>query len=454
MGKILISIFSFLLFISFPVHSQINLSDFNTVKENIKVPPAPKIKEWTVAIYLNGRNNVDYYAFHDVNRFEKVGSNGDINIVVELGRAPELNFPGNDTPEEKWEGVRRYYIIHDDNMNRINSPLIEDLGKVDMGKWQTAANFLKWAKAKYPAKRYMFIIWDHGWGWIDPVQENSNLAENSKSISHDFTTNNYIKTTELKNIFKYAGPVDVYASMACFMQMAEVAYEIKDYAKVIVGSEEVIQLPSFNFEDFFKMLKKYPYASPQDAGLFMTLTFKEMYQRPEYYQLLVDGKYGTQLSAIKGSKLDTFAEYIKNIGELITTVKHPEVLSKAKKDVLRFEVGELDTDPDKLISFYADIYHFLELIDKYYPSKSDEWYRQYSLRWERLKKFIEKDLVIKNVYLHKDRTGKDFSNTHGISMHIPGKNGHLIDYYDTYTQLEFDKVTGWSKVIKFLESID
>ena len=63
-------------------------------------------------------------------------------------------------------------------------------------------------------------------------------------------------------------------------------------------------------------------------------------------------------------------------------------------------------------------------------------------------------LVVKNVYLHKDRTGKDFSNTHGISMHIPGKEGHLIDYHDTYHQLEFEKQTNWSKVIEFLRKID
>jgi hypothetical protein len=112
---------------------------------------------------------------------------------------------------------------------------------------------MQWAKANYPAKKTMLIIWDHGWGWLDPkAPEASHVDEQKeptltgdKSISHDFTTGNYIRTNEMHKIFEKTGKVDLYASMACFMQMAEVSYQIKDYADVIVGAEEVVQLPSF-----------------------------------------------------------------------------------------------------------------------------------------------------------------------------------------------------------------
>lgn len=264
---------------------------------------------------------------------------------------------------------------------------------------------------------------------------------------------NYIKTTELSKIFKTAGAVDVYASMACFMQMAEVAYEIKDFAWVIVGSEEVIQLPSFNFEDFFALIIKNPYSNARLAGIYLVETFKEMYLRPEYQQLLISTKYGTQLSAIDSSKLSQFAFYIKEFGKLIRKYPDIEAISRAKKDVLRFEVGDEITDPDKTKSFYADIYHFLELILKYSRKDTSEYFLFSSL-FDKFKNFIDNELVIKNVYLNKDRTGKDYSNTHGISMHIPGERGNLIDYYSTYNDLSFDRATGWSETIKFLESIE
>ena len=422
--------------------------DFNKIKESINLPePKYRQKEWTVAIYINGKNNVDMFAYKDFNRIETIGSSNEVNIVAELGRAQGF-WEGENTPEV-WSGVRRYYIKKDTDTEKINSLLIEDRKNADMGNWEEAADFLRWVKINYPAKKYIFIIWDHGWGWIDPVKETKNI----KSISHDFITGNYIKTTELKKIFQKAGPVDIYISMACFMQMAEVISEIKDHAKLIIGSEEVIQLPSFNWEDFFDFLIKNPTVDIKKASIFFVESFKEMYQRPEYFQLLVEGKYGTQLSAIDSQYIDEFLMIMKEMTEAITSLTDKQAISKAKKDVIRFEVGEPDTDPDKLISFYADPYHFFELIDKYYIEKDEKYYKFKDI-FEKFKNLINKKLIIKNVYLHKDRTNKDFSNTHGISMHIPGKEGNLINYYPTYKDLYFEKITNWSKAINFIKSIE
>lgn len=444
----ILSILIFLISINLSVFAQ--FENFKTLSKN-SIPPQPKIKEWTIAVYINGRNNVDMFAYKDFNRIESVGSSEDVNLVAELGRAQGF-MPDESTPEV-WNGVRRFYITKDNDFNKISSPVIEDRKNADMGDWKEAADFLRWAKKNYPSKKIMFIIWDHGWGWIDPVKENTNLA-GSKSISHDFVTGNYIKTTEIKKIFEKAGKVDIYASMACFMQMAEVVTEIRNYAKVVVGSEEVIQLPSFNWEDFLSLVLKYPRSNEEQLGIFLVDTFKEMYSRPEYFQLLIDGKYGTQLSAIRTSKIENFLSVIKEISDIMPKLKDKNAISKAKKEVLRFEVGELDTDPNKLISFYADPYHFFELIEQNYSDKSDPVYLDFKNKIYRFKNIINKEMIIKNVYLYKDRTEKDFSNAHGISMHIPGAKGHLIDYYQTYNELEFDKTTRWSNAIKFLEEID
>ena len=84
-----------------------------------------------------------------------------------------------------------------------------------------------------------------------------------KSISHDFVTGNYIKTTELGRIFGEAGRVDLYVSMACFMQMAEVAYEIRDYAGLIVGSEEEMFADGNDYRKVVEYLTANPSAPPK-----------------------------------------------------------------------------------------------------------------------------------------------------------------------------------------------
>jgi len=419
--------------------------------------PAPEparspLREWTVMVYMNGKSNIEPFALADLNRFETAGSNEKIAIVAEIGRSKGLD---NDTTADgDWAGVRRYFVTKDADPEHIASPLLADLGSPDMGDWKEAAAFVKWAKAEYPAKKYLFIIWDHGWGWLDPVKPGQNhVDEDAKSISHDFVTGNYIATRQMGKIFREAGKVDMYVSMACFMQMAEVAYEIKDGADVIVGAEEVIQLPSLNWEGFLAQLNANPAASSEKAGVFMVDSFKEMYSRPEMLDLLNQGGYGTQLSAIRGAKMRALAAKVKDWYTLEMAADDKPALAKAKAEVVRFEIGDASTDPDKQIAFYGDLHHFVELAARY-ADRSRPGAAEALAAGERLNKFIDSELVIKNAAIGKDRTGKEFSSVKGLAVNIPGKPGTLIEYYPTYEKLFFAQDSGWGAFMQYLGGIN
>ncbi|MDA8132971.1 MAG: clostripain-related cysteine peptidase [Elusimicrobia bacterium] len=414
-------------------------------------PQAAPSREWTVMVYMNGKSNIEPFALTDLNRFETVGSADKVAIVAEIGRSKGLD---NDTTADgDWAGVRRYYVTKDADPDHIASPMLADLGSPDMGDWKEAAAFVKWAKAAYPAKKYLFIIWDHGWGWLDPVRPGQNHVEDGdKSISHDFVTGNYIGTRQMGRIFREAGKVDMYVSMACFMQMAEVAYEIKDGADVIVGAEEVIQLPSLNWEGFLALLDANPSAGPETAGAYMVDAFREMYSRPDMQDLLAQGGYGTQLSAVRGSKMRALAKKLKDWYTLEMSASDNQALAKAKADVVRFEIGDAQTDPEKRIAFYGDLHHFVELAVRYAdPSRPGA--AGAKAAGQELNRFIDTELVIKNAALGKDRTGKDFSSVRGISIDIPGKPGSLIEYYPTYSRLLFAKDSGWEDFMKYLDGI-
>jgi Clostripain family len=436
----------------------INLSKSNTTIKNVdtkEIKSSPT--DWLIMVYMNGKSNIEPFALTDMNRFESIGSSEKIKIVVELGRSKGIE---NDTTADgDWSGVRRYLVAKDDDMEKITSPVLMDLGDKDMGDWRQASDFMQWARANYPAKKTMLIIWDHGWGWLDPSTPSASHVDEQKepsgdkSISHDFTTGNYIRTNEMHKIFEKTGKVDLYASMACFMQMAEVSYQIKDYADVIVGAEEVVQLPSFNFEDFYRLMLANPGATSEQAGIFMVDTFKEMYSRPEYSDMLEETKYGTQLSAIKGSMMKDFGKKISAWADIAMKTDDRLAMSKAKKEVLRFEVGDDITDPEKEISFYGDIYDFVKIVNENLD-KNIKGSKALKSSGIALQNFIDNNLVIKNVFLGKDRTGKDYSRTHGIAIHLPGKPGTLIEYEDTYGKLEFAKATNWEKFIEYLKTID
>jgi hypothetical protein len=414
-------------------------------------PASPQLREWTVMVYMNGKSNIEPFALADLNRFETVGSTEKVAIVAEIGRSKGLD---NDTTADgDWAGVRRYFVTKDADPERIASPLLADLGNPDMGDWKQAAAFLKWAKAEYPAKKYLFVIWDHGWGWLDPVKPGKAPPDGAKSISHDFVTGNYIATREMGNIFRAAGKVDVYVSMACFMQMAEVAYEIKDGADVIVGAEEVIQLPSLNWEGFLAQLAANPAAKAEAAGTYLVDTFGEMYSRPEMLELLAQGGYGTQLSAIRGSKLPGLVKRLKDWYRLTMAAGDRAALAKAKEGVVRFEIGDPSTDPDKQIAFYGDLHHFVELAGRH-ADKSRPGAPAALAAGEKLNRFIASELVIKNAAIGRDRTGKEFSAVKGLAVNIPGRPGTLIEYYPTYSKLSFAQDSGWETFMKYLDGIE
>ena len=171
---------------------------------------------------------------------EMIGSTDKVNIVVELGR-----MDGFDSSDGDWKGVRRYLVKKDNDTNKINSPVLQDLGMKDMGSYQSVIDFGKWAKQTYPAKKYMLIFWNHGAGWIKSAGLYS-----SKGISYDDQSNNHINTPQMAEILKAIGGVDVVGSDACLMQMAEVDYEIKNYVTHIVGSEETEPGDGYTYNTF------------------------------------------------------------------------------------------------------------------------------------------------------------------------------------------------------------
>lgn len=73
-----------------------------------------KLKELTVLFYLDGQSNLEPWTAPEMFNLEKLGSDTNVNILVQMGRAPQGKF----YPEEiktqidgDWSGVRRYYVI-------------------------------------------------------------------------------------------------------------------------------------------------------------------------------------------------------------------------------------------------------------------------------------------------------------------------------------------------------
>ena len=45
-----------------------------------------QMKEWTVMVYVNGKNDLEVAGLYNINKMELAGSNDFLNIVTEIGR--------------------------------------------------------------------------------------------------------------------------------------------------------------------------------------------------------------------------------------------------------------------------------------------------------------------------------------------------------------------------------
>jgi len=92
-------------------------------------PPGEKEKEVTFLFYLNGQfGDLEQATASSMLGLEQVGSDENVNIVAQLGRAPQREAHpagGFDRIDNDWSGVRRYYVIKSDKPSRDQVSLKE-----------------------------------------------------------------------------------------------------------------------------------------------------------------------------------------------------------------------------------------------------------------------------------------------------------------------------------------
>lgn len=157
---------------------------------------------WTVLVYLNAASNLQPDSLFNIAQMASVGTNADLNIVVQWKQTTADNFfgqrngtnPGIAPPAVvSFVGTRRYLIQKHSqaDLNQISPPGSQDAASVpnanttvldadrlpdpptntltdqgqptaDMGDYRTLADFVQWGSRTYPADHLAVVVWDHG----------------------------------------------------------------------------------------------------------------------------------------------------------------------------------------------------------------------------------------------------------------------------------------------------
>lgn len=265
--------------------------------------PQTTTAKWTVMVFLNAANDLYPFSVLNMNQMESVAQNPDVRFVVQWKQSQSVFSAST------FDGTRRY-LVRPDTTNSIASELLQDLGdEVDMGNPDYLHEFVQWAKTFYPAERYCLVIWNHGNGWRRDVEDMP-----SRAVSYDDETGNTIQIWEMSQALG-SNVFDIVAFDASLMQMVEVAVEIKDRAKYVVGSEESPPGEGYPYHFIFDNFRDNPDAST----LALSKAFVDgMLEVPAYAtrkitQSVVDS---LQLGALESALSELAEELIANVGAI------------------------------------------------------------------------------------------------------------------------------------------
>ncbi|MBN1399624.1 MAG: hypothetical protein JXA74_02235, partial [Anaerolineae bacterium] len=278
-------------------------------------------QSWLVMLYQDADDKIlekDIYV--DLNEAERVGSSENVHIVAQVDR-----YVGGYSGDGDWTATRRYYVIQDDDLNRVGSQLVADLGEVNMADGATLVDFVTWAVETFPADRVALILSDHGmgWpgGWSDPAPATGRDA--STPLSSALGNQLYLDELDaaLATIRQRAG-IDRFELIgldACLMGQLEVYNMLANHARYAVASEETEPALGWAYAGFLSTLV----ANPSMSGAELSALIVDSYIRED--QRIVDDearadllRQGSPMGGLFGFQAPSSAEVASQMGRNVT----------------------------------------------------------------------------------------------------------------------------------------
>jgi hypothetical protein len=372
--------------------------------------PAPT-KEWTFLLYLNGNNNLDSFGKLNLNQMEAVGSSDSVNLVTQWA-----SIENGDT--------RRILLQKDGDTANVTSPVIQNMGKVDMGSDKTLEDFIHWGITNYPANHYFVAVWDHGSGWHARINDVLAGEIHPTDISWDDNTGHSITTKQLGAVMgrvsQWLGrKIDIYGSDACLMGMAEVAGEMKDSVAYFVGSQEVEPGPGWPYTDFLAPLVANPQMSAKDLSVLLATTYAASYN---------SGSNGNQNVTMASYDMAHFSDLSDATVKLSAQIKKMPAAARAKI------LAAANASQSFEFSDYVDFGDFLKHISALNIREIDA------------KVLDQANAALKTFVITSNNTGSYTAAT-GASIWIPKDKSSLSSYLAIYKTLLWDTETKWSAAL-------
>ncbi|HEU4439016.1 MAG TPA: clostripain-related cysteine peptidase [Methylomirabilota bacterium] len=418
--------------------------------------PAEKKKRWTVMVYLAGDNNLDAAGAADLVEMKRVGSTEQVALVAQFDRSGAKR-------------VTNRYVLR--KGTALADDVVTTLGETDTGDPAVLRDFVTWAATRYPAEHYLLVIWNHGSGWDDsnlyqgdyfsgaappvvrkgavvaralvanspaPVRMDTVRAAarrgrrslfrstvaamvSSRAIAFDDQAQDFLDNVELKRVLgqirrSLKQRIDVLGFDACLMSMVEVAYQVRDHAAVVCGSEEEEPNDGWPYDTILKTLAARPSMKPAELAKLIVGRYVASYGRNE----------GATLAATDLGGIGAVAEALDRLGRVLTAALK-DAAARAQILAVRAQVQEYTPPYDQ----YCDVVDLCDLLARRVRRPGLEA----ACRAVRA--------AVSKAVLASEAKGRGVAHSHGLTVYFPKKTVSRL-----YGTLDFARKRGWASFIE------
>lgn len=380
-------------------------------------PAAAEEREWLVLVFISGVNDLGIlnFANDDVNEMERVGSTDKVAVVAEYNI---LSVEGAARTLQFQRGSKTLHIRRDADP-AITSPVIEESNELDMGSWRHLVRFARRNILRFPAKKVMLVVWNHGSGTLGIADDD--VSGNKISIRDLGRALGQIKNA------RGGSKLDVLATDACLMQMAGVAYELRDHAHVIVGSEEIIAGPGYPYHTTLAAINAAPAMDASGMGRAVVSAYH--------------GTYSSSRATLSALRSDRLGGFVRRLDAWTAAVlADPAALRAAASDAVINGTFYFRMPDSK------DLVDYIDVVSAALPADSPA-----AAAGAALRRYVKEELVIAASAGAADhrQEGAGWSyadRTHGLAIYIPFR------IYDsaTYESLAFAADSRWDDFLRAL----
>ena len=367
---------------------------------------------WTVMVYMDGDNNLEFWAWDILDMMESVGSTTEVNMVVQLD------------PYDDCTGTFRYHVTGVEEGTAYPlypDDIIQILPEQNMSDPAVLTDFINWSGSNYPAEHYLLVLSDHGAGWRKE-------DEIFKGIIWDDTTGGWehIDIPELAQSLENTNiNIDILALDACNMQMIEVAYELgaemTSPPNYLVASENTGWTGGLPYDELAGGLVSNPNLEQ--------LAICEMIVSG-YINNLSSQVLPATISALQFNNefLNNSLGYINNFSTALMNSAYQEEISNARSTAKSYILWDRPQ--------YKDLYDFAQIIKNNVPDCQSEAQAVMDL--------------INSVIVTEGHSGPGMDNSHGLSIYLIDSPA---EYDSSYDLLQFAIDMQWDEFLLSAEGV-